>query len=196
MSVGADPSTSSNPSMTRAALGRATGLTALLAVEFMSLVKAYRAQALPGATLSPAWIDLNAAVMKSAFLFLNVGAVILVALVLVNWTQRRTMIAAWAEAVRSRAWRPWIFANLAIFAVTLVGAFALNAQLARAGSPPWFEFGLWCACAALLVPTLALAFAPVRYWMHLALSQRVAIVLAVAVAAFASLFMLVSERLW
>src|SRR5262245_41047724 len=108
MTAGADPSISNDRPVTRAAVARATGLTALLAVEFISLVSAYRAQALPGATLSPAWINLNAFVMKSAFLFLNIGAVIVVALVLVNWAQRRTMIAAWAQASRSHVWRPWI----------------------------------------------------------------------------------------
>jgi exosortase E/protease (VPEID-CTERM system) len=173
---------------------KAIALAALFGVELVALVVAYRAQALP--TAIPLWLEVNAFLMKAAFFVLNIGAVMAVALVLVTWPHHRTILAKWGEAALAHPWRPWVFANLIAFILAFAGAFVLSMHLEQARSAPWGVFALWCSIAALLAPTLVIAFAPLRLWLSFAREYRVSVAAAAAAAALASLLMTMSESLW
>src|SRR5262249_17861989 len=119
-----------------------------------------------------------------------------VALLLLNWTRRRAVIAKWAESTRAYAGLPWLGANLVLFLGAVIGALALDLLLAQSNAPAWGAFALWCGWTALTIPPLVLAFAPLQYWVNFVRSQRLEISLAVVAALVTALVMAASQRSW
>jgi hypothetical protein len=112
----------------------------------------------------PMWRAANEALQT----FIDVALYSSVAFGALTFAQRRDVISAWIESIRTHRWLPWFAAQCALFLVVMMMLPALQNGAAR---PPWFIFSMWLAASAGLVLCATLSLAPLSFWREQAQRQ-------------------------
>ncbi len=110
--------------------------------------------------------------------------------------QRRALLADWRSAAARRGWAPWTLANLIGFAVLAVATVAFNAYGASLSKPPWALFGLWSVGVIGLYVPLALALAPIPFFVRLIDREKWIFTLAGGAAGFVTGASVLSRQSW
>jgi exosortase E/protease (VPEID-CTERM system) len=140
----------------------------------------------------PLWLMVRAGLRELVPVVIFFGAALGVLLA----PQRRALFADWRMVAQARSWTSWMGANLIGFIVLAAATLAFNAHGANLTKPPWALFGLWSAGVFGLYYLLAMAMAPVEFFIQMIARQKWLALLAAGAAGFVAIASEMSQKSW
>lgn len=125
------------------------------------------------------------------------GIIALVGFVLIEWPRRYQLLAQWQAADGSGRLPRSLLANGVLFAVLAVATVLLTrADSANGPNPPWHWFYAYSVLLCATGATLALIYAPVRFWIEIARTHCLTLAVAAAVALVVQLASIEAQQGW